>query len=52
MVNLEEVKKLIEKELNPAKAKIAEYEKKIAEMDESYNFLSAKYDQLLKQCKA
>ena len=36
MVNLAEVKKLIEKELKPAKAKIAEYEKKIAEMDESY----------------
>ena len=52
MVNLEEVKKLIEKELKPAKAKIAEYEKKIAEMDESYNFLSAKYDQLLKQLQS
>jgi small-conductance mechanosensitive channel len=52
MVNLEEVKKLIEKELKPAKAKIAEYEKKIAEMDESYNFLSAKYVQLLKQLQS
>jgi chromosome segregation ATPase len=38
--------------LKSAKAKIAEYEKKIAEMDESYNFLSAKYDQLLKQLQS
>ena len=39
-LELEEVKQLIEKELQ---AKITEYQKKITEMERSYNFLSAKY---------
>ena len=49
MISLEEVKKLIEAELRPFKAKITEYEGKIAELEYSQNFLSSKYDCLLKQ---
>ena len=49
MISLEEVKKLIEAELRPFKAKITEYEGKIAELEYSQNFLSSKYDSLLKQ---
>lgn len=51
MLNIEEVKKLIQNELQPVKVKITEFESKISEMDKSYSFLSEKYDQLLKQIK-
>ena len=52
MVTLEEIKKLISNELAPVRAKIVEFEKKIVDMDKAYNFMSAKYDKLLKQVES
>ena len=52
MVTLEEVRKIISENIAPIKAKVAEFETKIADLDNSYTFNGAKYDQLLNQAKS
>ena len=52
MVNVEEVKKLIQAVLEPINIKLTEFDKKIEEVTNSLSFLDKKYDLLVKQSQS
>ena len=52
MLTVEEVKSLINAELEPVKAKFAHYDQKIRELETSLTFFSGKYDTLISQVQS
>ena len=48
-IDIEEVRRLIEKELEPINEKLASLEEKYNTLSQTADFASAKYDQILKQ---
>ena len=52
MATLEEVKKTIFKKLKPIKAKIADFQTNLNELENSYQFLSLKYDKVVSQTQS